>query len=540
MKRLLATVLSIFINLNCILAQQSVGSTVTLPDVADDVRAVENAPVSVPGPDLLPVPLPAVAPSLPQEAPISIPESTFKESDSHTTLSYPSQQETFGEIGVGATLWDGITAHLALFRPIGTPSFAIRFAHEAQDGMAFHEAGTGFSYRKTSIEGQLQSGKEESFGWSLSTAFTDQSNGLQGQSQDFYTISHRYFTLNPKFYFTRGNLAVTSSILVSSAALSLEGNQDPVSGDVRSQELGLIPNIGMEWRQDAWQLSLEGTYSFYGLINNPTMVATRDRMAQQGELALTSRFTMSSSLLTGATVGIGTNSSLAWYIPFTLWIDVVPSDFVSFVVKGGLESKNQSLREMWELNPYTDIGPESPIDAHGFINGTINIVTGNGVSLYIKADWLNSYGDTGRSILMNHANTDSRGLYRYEVQSYKQFNTRAEIRRYWQFSDVAFGWASQWLDVDKTRAFELYGAFTYRDRENRFGLTGTAAFPFDRTGADIPILNIESSIMVGKGIQLICDIQDILIAYKGTEGRSLWEPYLEQGFQAGLRIQFSL
>ncbi|AEJ20240.1 hypothetical protein [Gracilinema caldarium] len=540
MKRLLVTALCICISMNMVLAQQESDTTVTLPDVADDVRAVDNTQVHVPSPDLLTLPIPSVAPALPQEKPISIPESVLNASDSIDTLSYQTQQETFGEIGVGASLWDGITAHLFLFRPIGTPSFTMRFSHEAQDGMAFHEAGTGFSYQKTSVEGHFQGGKEESLSWSLLTAFTDQTNGLQGQSQDFFTISHRYLTCNPTFRFASGSFTAYSSLLVSSATLSLEGNQHPVSGDVRSQELGLIPTFRLEWIKDTWYLSLEGDYSFYGLINDPTMVANSDRMTQQGELALISRFTLSSSLLTGTTVGIGTNSSLAWYIPFTLWIDAVPSDYVSFVIKGGLESQHQSLREIWELNPYTDIGPALPIDTHWFANGTIKIVPWNGVSLNIKTNWLHSYGDTGRSILMNNANIDSRGLYSYEVRSLQQFNTHVEIRKYWQFTDALLGWASQWLDVDKTRAFELYGSVTYRDRENRFGVTGTAAIPFDYDGVDIPRLDVQSYIMIGKGIRLIGDLEDLFIAFKGKYGRSIWEPYLEQGFQARLRIQFSL
>jgi hypothetical protein len=39
---------------------------------------------------------------------------------------------------------------------------------------------------------------------------------------------------------------------------------------------------------------------------------------------------------------------------------------------------------------------------------------------------------------------------------------------------------------------------------------------------------------------VIGELGDLAMAAKGTEGRSLWGPYLGTGFTAALKVQFSL
>jgi len=540
MKRLLASTACIFINLTLVLAQQGAQTTLTLPDLTDDVRAVENAPVTVPAPDLLPVPLPSVAPPLPQKEEIRIPESAITEAGQTGSQTGQSQNLTFGEAMVGAFLWDGVSANLSLYRPASDPSFSIIFFHQAQDGFAYHEAGSGFSYRQTNLQGNFRGGTKQGLLWSLSAAFTDQSNGLQGRIQDFYSISHRYLSLSPALRIPLGEFAVYSDISLTSAALSLEGGLNPAPGDVRSQELGIKPIVGIEWVRDTLRFSLEGVYSLYGLINNPQVVPIQDRLTQQGELTLAASFDISPAFQTGASVGIGTNSALAWYVPFMLWFDAGLNDYISLSVKGGLESKTRSLREIWELNPYTDIGPIPPVDAHWFAGGTINLFPRDATTLRLKTEWQSSYGGTGSIILMDRWNNNSRALYSYEVRPRNQLHTLLELRNSWQNADAALGWSAQWMDTGHEHAYTLYGTLEYQDGEGRFGSSGTVSFAFDRNGTDIPILYIQAFLRLGGGIRLIGDVEDLFIAFRGTEGRSIWEPYLERGFQAGLRLQFSL
>lgn len=534
-----ASAFYLLISLGLVQAQQTDTPTVTLPDLSDDVRAVENAPVAVPVPDLLPVPLPSVSPPLPQEQQITIPESALTEAAGLDDLTRPSRSDTYGEAMVGASLWNGVAANLSLYRPGADPSFSIMFSHETLDGFAYHETGSGYSSRETMLQGDFRGGISQGLLWSLSAAFNDQSNGLQGQSQDFYGISHRYLTLIPGIRFPLGAFTVYSELETTTAALSLERGQSTVTGDVRAQELGLHPKVGIEWVRDTIRLSLEGNYQFYGLINNPETISQEDRVSQQGEAILAASFDISPAFQTGASVGIGTNSDLTWYVPFVLWFDAGLFDVLSVSVKGGLESTVQSLRELWELNPYTDIGPVSPIDAHWFAGGTIHLYPWKALTLRLQSDWQTSYGGTGWIMPLDEWNSN-RGLYSYEQRSYDLLNTRLELRNSWQRVDAGLGLASQWMDKKRGRSQELYGSLEYRDEGGRFGAAGTFAFPFDSQGIDTPILDMNAFIDFGGGIRLIVDVTDLFMAFQGTEGRIIWEPYLETGFQAGLRLQFTL
>lgn len=541
MKRLFAaTAFFMLSGLTLIQAQSTSNTTVTLPDISEDVRAVENAPVTVPPPDLLPVPIPSVAPPLPQEQEITIPESTLTAATNLDARSRQSSNDTFSEATVGAFLWDGVAANLSLYKPSSDPSFSIIFSHETQDGFAFHEAGSGFSYRQTRLQGNFRGGIQDSLLWSLSAAFVDQSNGLQGQSQDFYGISHRYLEIVPSIRYPMGLFTVYSELETTSGALSLERGQNSFTGDVRSQELGLHPSIGIEWAKDMMRFTLDGTYFFYGLINNPESVADSDRFSQQGQVSLGASFDISPAFQAGASVGIGSNTELTWFVPFALWFDVGLADVISASVKGGLESKAQPLRELWQTNPYSDIGPVSGIDAHWFTSSTIDIYPWKSVTLRLKSDWQSSYGGTGRIESLDAQNTDSRGLYGYEQVSFQMLNTRLEVRNSWQSTDLAIGLSSQWLDKDKKRAQQLYGSLEYRDENDRFGTAGTLTMDFDYTGVDIPSIDLNAFMRLGGGIRLVAEVSDLLMAFQGSEGRVIWAPYISTGFQAGLRLQFTL
>ncbi len=527
-----------------LLAQQTEPGSLTLPDVAEDVRAVENTPTAVPPPDLLPIPIPLSAPPLPKEQPITIPESALSASSPVAVRSRQVYDEAFGkalgEAMVGAFLWDGVTAHLSLYRPGSDPSFSIIFSHETQDGFAFHEPGSGFSLRKTSLQGNFRGGKDNAPRWSISAAFADQFNGLQGQSQDFSGISHRYLSFVPALRFPLGAFTAYSELEGSSAALSLERGQSTVSTDVRAQELGIQPTIGIEWAGKLLKLSLEGVYTFFGLISSPSFVAISDRLVQQGEVRCASSFDISPAFQTGALVGIGTNSSLLWYVPFSVWFDAGLGDMLSVSAKGGLESELRSLRELWSPNPYTDLGPEHTADTHWFAGGVINLYPWKAVTLRFSGDWKSSFGSTGRIWPQESAASGTRGLFSYETRSYQLFNTSVEARHRGQLVNAAVGWSSQWLDKEEKRAQALSVSLEYHDANNRFGAAGNTKVAFDTGGIDIPTLDLSAYLHLGNGIRLNAEAQDILMAFRGTQGRMIWDPYLETGFQAGLRLQFTL
>lgn len=141
---------------------------------------------------------------------------------------------------------------------------------------------------------------------------------------------------------------------------------------------------------------------------------------------------------------------------------------------------------------------------------------------------------------MNFQSGSSRALYSYESRPFNQLNTRLELRNSWQHADAVLGWAAQWLDRDTQRVHEVYGSLEYRAEDDRYGTALTGSIALDANGVDLPRLDTNAYLRLGSGIRLIGDIQDLFAAFRGSEGRIRWEPYLEKGFQAGLRLQFSL
>ena len=109
--------------------------------------------------------------------------------------------------------------------------------------------------------------------------------------------------------------------------------------------------------------------------------------------------------------------------------------------------------------------------------------------------------------------------------SFQMLNTRLEVRNSWQSADLAIGWSSQWLG---------------KDENDRFGTAGTLTMDFDYTGVDIPSIDLNAFMRLGGGIRLVAEVSDLLMAFQGSEGRVIWAPYISTGFQAGLRLQFTL
>ncbi len=59
-------------------------------------------------------------------------------------------------------------------------------------------------------------------------------------------------------------------------------------------------------------------------------------------------------------------------------------------------------------------------------------------------------------------------------------------------------------------------------------------------GFDVPVVDAGGFVSLTPELRFIAEFRDIVFAFRGTEGRIRWAPFLSEGFQASARLQISL
>ncbi len=511
----------------------------TLPDLTEEVRRLENRELAVPAPDLPPLDLPAAEPPLPEEAELAIPASAYETEAVLDTRARPALGETFSEVSAGAGLWDGVSANLSVYRPGADPAFSMAFAHESRDGFAFQEAGAGYAFRRTDLGGRVRGGTAGSGLWAVSGSFSDQADGLQGNSLDFYGVAHRYLQLEATYRRPLGPLGLATELRVGSAALSLERGQAYTAGDTGMEEAALDPALSLDWTVRGLELELRTSWSFRGLLGDPEAVALADRRASRGSVGLAASYDYSPAVSFGAAAAAALDENLVFSFPFSLWTTAGLGTRAAVRLEGGLASDNPSLADAWRENPYLDVGGVAKNDERWFAAGSLDLYPRDGLILSVGADWADSLGDGGR--LVPGALDPDRALFAYSFEAYRTLAGTVALRRRFGSTELRLSWRSDWLDAPVYGAPQTLSAgIEYRDQRERYGLELAGSAGFDPEGFEFPRLDIHAFLRLGSGARLLAEILDIAAATQGDDGREFLGPYRDQGFQAGLRLQFSL
>ncbi len=511
----------------------------TLPDLTEEVRALENRDMAAPGPELPPLAPPAVAPPLPEEAELAIPAAAYETEAVLDTKARPGLGETFSEVSAGAELWDGVSASLSVYRPGADPAFSMAFSHESRDGFAFHEPGAGYVFRKTDVRGRIRGGSADSGLWSGSISFSDQADGLQGKSQDFYGIAHRYLEAETSYRRPLGPVGATVELHAGTAALSLERGRSYSAGDTGVQELSLLPALVLAGTVRGMDLRLRTAYAFYGLLGDPALVAPADRYSSRGSAALAASFEYSPALSFGASAGADIDGQLAFAFPFSLWTSAALGTSAAIRLEGGLAAENRSLAVAWRQNPYLDIGAVQQPDERWFATGALDVYPRDDLVLSLGADWADSRGTGGR--LVPTVLDATRSLYAYNFEAYQTLTGSVALGKRFGATAIRIAWRSDWLDAPVYGERQsLSAGIEYRDWRERYGADLTGSVGFDQDGWALPVVDANAFLRLGSGARLRAEVLDLAAAFAGDTGRELWDPYTAQGFQASLRLQFSL
>ncbi|MDL2229561.1 hypothetical protein LJC14_04845, partial [Treponema sp. OttesenSCG-928-L16] len=448
----------------------------SLPDMGEEVLGLENRGITVPPPPLPPLVLPESSLPLPETGDVSIPESAYKTAAAADAEIQQELGESLNEASIGAALWNGISANLSIYRPGRNPSYSLMFSHDSRDGLAFHDSGSGYSSRKTALQGRIR-GSGDVSAWSLGASFSDEAKGLQGRSDDFYGINHRYIDIEGAFSRPLGPLLLRTRLNAGSAGLSLERSRSPLSGSTESRELSIVPWFALVWEKERLSLGLESDFSFLGLLNNPDGVEQDERYSYHLGGLLSAGFEYSPFLSFGASAGFVSSPDIPVLFPFSLWLSAGILDTASLHISGGLKAEQLSLASAWRLNPFLDVGPVLADDSRWYTDLSTDIFLVQDLTLRINAAWSMSVDGGGRiaPIAPSAVHNPGRYLYGYTSEEYTCFNTDVSLHKWFGPVFFSVGWAMDWIDPPLIgKQSRIRGELEFRQSRERCGasLTG--------------------------------------------------------------------
>jgi hypothetical protein len=521
-----------------------------LPDMDSEVRGVKPDDVQAPLPPTAALPMPADLPPLPEGLELAIPESAYRTEATLDTAARPELGETFTTASVGAGLWGGVSAALSIYRPGDDPSLAMTFAHDSEDGFAFREAGTGFHAGTTALSGRIRHVAADRAVWTASAAFADTATGLQGRSQDFSGVAHRYFDLEGGYRRPIGPLELNADLTGGLVDRTLERIAAAPAGVLGVREASLAASASLAWRPAKFDLGFALGYGLAGAFGLGAGENPEPGFSQGLRADLRGAWDYSDALSLGAAFGYAYSSTIPLLFPFELSADAGLGQYFTLSAKAGLATERPTLAAAWKANPYLDAGAAPADDARWFASTRLDAFPLAGLTARLDLDWALSVPGAGRLEAAGNPTAAElrRGLFAYASRAYHSLASGLSLR--WRPGSagsraggavIGLAWTADWLDAPVSGSPQnLAVDLEYREPDEAYGGTLSAKFGFAAAGFDLPYINLDAFVRLSREIRLVGEFRDIAAAFKQSEGRVRFESYLAGGFQASAKLQISL
>ena len=514
---------------------------IILPQMYLEIEDLTIEEIDAVVPDDTAVMLSSLELPLPDPGAIEIPAEVFALSDADvpdSTVAEPGAEQGssfFSESTIGAGTSAHIIGDINLYHIGEQPDFRLRFFHDSLDGFAGHRAGEGYSGRDELIEAELNY-SDENIDSDLLVSYSENENGLQDASEDFYTVTRRKPELSgdiewdfAKYFTLLGSLDASMSFLQLNGA-------EPLGYTLFS----VAPELGVVFGRDDLNC---GLVFKYGIEGQGAGISP----AQQLGGGLTFTFEASNIFRIDGGVDLLWSNYNTLYPPFEIMFSG-SSVILEYELAGGYSAGVANRSVVWDIFPAAAGAGVSgtlgtlPLTSGWFVDGGVKWNLSDRVSLMASA----GFSALENSLVPVVSATDV--FTSLSTSGGNRLDFGAGL--YMKITDglnIGADWSGQFLDnIDWfSPQHQITGEVEFTSADKNFGIVGDLClniyneqqtwYPNDW----VPAIGLEAYLRLSEGFVLSVSGDDIGAVFL-TEGRNLWNGYLDKGAMLQAMIRISL
>ena len=515
--------------------EQPEDTDIILPTEILEIEDIQLEVIEAPLPEFTELTLPDLAIPLPDPEDLAITEAALDidpSAPAADTITTVEERSVFssGRIAVGTR--NHIAADIAVYVLGDGPRFTMQYSHDGLDGYADRAPGTGFFDRNDRIFGELEiDGERSEFGFEA--AFDEREDGLQQQSDDFYSVGRRFISGS-----ARGRLGTDGAFSARAGARAESAERLFVtdSGDPGSDSAvrfgGDIAGI-LEF--DRADIDLTVDYDA--------------RLSPANELAHVLDARLGTGIALGVPIVLDAESGVSWrvggdlMVPFEVGISGTIDDVLTLRLRGGQRPLRPSFTEIWKDVAVAGLDGQAPTDGREWFGRA-------------GANWMATSALTMDAALGFAASRDDYdigafdgGASRYPLVQREIIQLRTDLTASWRPTQVfrlTGEHTGRFIDrraVDPVHVVGVNAELTTPDERAGTGLRLSVPF-FDEPA--LPLLGFDAHASLADGVELGLSLDDILSPVReqprATVGATASDdyPFIEPGFRATLSARLTL
>ncbi len=447
----------------------------------------------------------------------------------------------FSESTLGLGTQNHFIGDISLFMLGGEPRAQLRFHHEGRDGFREHASGSGYNFRKESLEGDL-SFSPGNLEMDAVGSLVEEETGLQGRVDDFSSVLYRNLSADIDAETPIGerlSLGASARLAIADIVLAAGRAEEGVAVPEQDTEIDTLGEFSANLDTEYLKFGVDGAYRFLDWIGagSPLHVLSAGIRAE-------SAFPFA--------LDVEADAGLRWIpgsepvYPFSVNTRAYLGGMVTVFLSGGYRWELLSFGELRDRFPLVDsrnsagegILPRE--EAGWFVDAEIRYEPSDDFSLEAAGSWLQA------DSRFQPLELTRRGLFGQSWPGGTVFRASSSLG--WQIIDsvsLDLGVGGILSGSDTSRpSFELSGRVEFAPRTAAYGISAGADYysVYDENLVPNPVLPqvfVSGFYKVSEGVSLTLDIEDIVSAFSEEPGYT-WGGYERPGFALVFKTNLSL